>query len=282
MSTRRPLRRRLIAAIAAGSLLGVAGTATVLAVAPDNDDIGTPRTVGALPYADGPYDTSEATTGATDPGFCHEPTAGPDRATVWYQFTPSSTDRYLADTFGSDFDTTLYVGTANGAGGIDVIDCIDDSQGLQSAVSWEASAGTTYLIMVGTCCGPGTAGGGGSLQLHVAVAPPPPTVDITVDSTGSFTPYGVATIRGTIACANASAPAGIDLVLSQRVGRIIIRGFAFDEFECSASPAPWSAEVSGDNGKFLGGPATVDISAFACGAIECADDFTQASLRLRR
>ncbi len=281
MSTRRPLRRSVIAAIGASSLLGVLMTSSVLAVAPDNDDIGSPRTVGALPYADGPYDTTEATSAATDPGFCHEPAAGPDRATVWYQFTPAASDKYLADTFGSDFDTTLYVGTSNGAGGIDVIGCSDDSQDLQSAVAWEASAGTTYLIMAGTCCGPGT-GGGGSLQVHVAVAPPPPTVDITVDATGSFTRYGVATIRGTIACANASAPAGVDLVLSQRVGRIIIRGFGFGQFECSASPAPWSVEVAGDTGKFLGGSATVDVSVFVCGPLECADDFTHASVRLRR
>ena len=51
----------------------------------------------------------------------------PDRATVWYSFTPDADGDYLADTFGSDYDTTLYVGTPDGAGGIDVIGCIDDN-----------------------------------------------------------------------------------------------------------------------------------------------------------
>jgi hypothetical protein len=255
-------------------------TSSALAAAPDNDDSGSARVVGALPYADGPYDTTEATTAATDPGFCHEPAAGPDRATVWYEFTPLASDRYLADTFGSDFDTTLYVGNSNGAGGIDVIGCIDDSQGLQSAVAWDALAGTTYLIMVGTCCGSGS-GGGGTLQFHVSVAPPPPTVDITVDATGSFTRYGIATIRGTIACTESTTPASLDLALSQRVGRIIIRGGGFGEVQCSPSPTPWAVQVIGNDGKFLGGHATVDVAAFVCGPIECADDFAHASVRLR-
>jgi hypothetical protein len=281
MSAGRSARRRLAAALVASSLLGTFMSASALAAAPDNDDSATPRVVGALPYADGPYDTTEATTAASDPGFCHEPTIGPDRATVWYAFTPGASDRYLADTFGSDYDTTLYVGTSNGAGGIDVIGCIDDSQGLQSAVAWDAEAGTTYLIVVGTCCGPGAAGGGGSLQFHVAVAPPPPTLDITIDATGSFTPYGTATLRGTIACTNANPPAGLNLAVSQRVGRITIRGFGFADVECSAAPAPWSLAVAGDDGKLLGGHATVDVAVFVCGPIECADDFEHAVVRLR-
>ena len=281
MSARRTIQRRVIALLAAAALLGAVPAANVLAAAPDNDDSGSPRVVGALPFADGPYDTSEATSAVSDPGFCHEPEAGPDRATVWYQFTPTASDRYLADTFGSGYDTTLYVGTPNGTGGMDVIGCVDDTGGLQSAVAWEASAGTTYLIMVGTCCGPTTGSGGGPLEVHVTVAPPPPTVDITVDATGSFTPYGVATIRGTITCTNATF-AGIDAAVSQRVGRIVIRGFGFAELECSDTPTPWSAEVAGDNGKLLGGHATVDISVVACGAVECADDFVHAAIRLRR
>ena len=281
MSARR-LARQMLAGVTAGALLGALLTTSALAAAPGNDDSATPRVVGALPYSDGPYDTTEATSAATDPGFCFEPTAGPDRSTVWYSFTPLTSGRFLADTFGSDYDTTLYVGTSDGAGGMAVIGCIDDSQGLQSAVAWDAAAGTTYLIMVGTCCGSSPNAGGGSLIFHVDVAPPPPTVDLTVLTSGSFTPYGSATIRGTIACSNTEGGAGIDLSLRQQVGRFTIRGYGFDTFECSATPTPWSIVVSSDDGKFLGGQATVDAFAFACGPIECADTFTHASVRLRR
>ncbi|HEV8488720.1 MAG TPA: hypothetical protein VGQ58_02910 [Candidatus Limnocylindrales bacterium] len=277
--------RQAVASFAATILIGATFVGSVAAAPPGNDDIGSATIVGALPYADGPYDTTEATTGAADPGFCFEPGAGPDRSTVWYSFTPTVSDSYLADTFGSDYDTTLYVGTPNGAGGIDVIGCVDDVNGLQSAVRWDALAGTTYLLMVGTCCGGGVvgeAGGGGMLEFHVNVGPPPVTIDLSVDGDGSFTPYGTATIRGTIACSGDAQFVEIFVDVSQRVGRITIRGFGarFDE-SCPTSPTAWSIDVTGDNGKFLGGAAQVNAFAFACGALECADDSVSRTVRLR-
>ena len=66
------------------SLVGLATLALappVLAAPPSNDDITSPTIVGTLPYTDGPYDTTEATTGASDPDKCF---GSPDRSTVWY------------------------------------------------------------------------------------------------------------------------------------------------------------------------------------------------------
>jgi hypothetical protein len=283
MSRSRTRGRRLISAVAASALLGILASSPVAAAAPANDDIGSASVAGAIPYADGPYDTTEATTAATDPAFCFDPASGADRATVWYAFTPGAAGRYLADTFTSDYDTTLYVGTSNGAGGIDVIDCNDDANGLQSAVAWEATAGTTYLIMVGTCCGGGDApGGGGSLVFHVSVAPPAPTIDVSLSRTGSFTPYGTATISGTATCTNTNGSVEVDVLLSQTVGRFVIRGEAFAFVECSDSPTPWSIDVTSPDGKFLGGHAVVDAFSVGCGVVECADDFDRVSLKLRR
>lgn len=265
------------------SSLGLAPA--VLAAAPSNDDIGSPTVVGSLPYADGPYDTTEATTGATDPGFCFAPEASPDRSTVWYTFTPAASDTYQADTLGSDYDTTLYVGTSDGSGGIDVIACNDDASGLQSVVQWDAVADTTYLVMVGTCCGGGVigeAGGGGQLEFHLDVAPPAPTVEVTVDRTGSFTPSGTATISGTITCSGDVSFAVIEVQLTQRVGRFVIKGFGSAFLDaCPTSPTPWSISVAAQDGSFRGGPAQVDASAFACGPVTCADDFVSQTVRLR-
>lgn len=265
------------------ALSGLAGAGPVLAAAPGNDDIGSPTVVGALPYSHGPYDTTEATTGATDPDVCF---GSPDRSTVWYSFTPTASDRYVADTFGSDYDTTLYVGTPDGSGGIDVVDCNDDSGSLQSAVRWDAEAGTTYLLAVGTCCGGGTVGqadGGGTLEFHVDVAPPPPTIELTVNGTGSFTKTGAAIIRGTIVCSSDVQFLEVSLDVSQRVGRTTIRGFGgiFEE-GCPTSPSPWSIEVFGDNGLFAGGSAQVNAFAFGCNAIECTEAFASRTVRLRR
>jgi hypothetical protein len=274
--------RRGPLAVAAALVLAAATVTPVAAAVPDNDGIETPRVVGGLPYTDGPYDTTEATTGPTDPGFCHEPSIGADRATVWYSFTPVDAGTYIADTFNSDYDTTLYVGTPDGSGGMNVIDCIDDSAGLQSAVVWPAAAGTTYLIMVGTCCGPGI-GGGGSLELHVDVAPPSPTISLTIAQRNSFTRSGLATISGTIACENALFGA-IELQLEQRVGRVLLlRGFGDTFVEpCTSEPTPWSITVGSDDGKFAGGRAALDLFAFACGPIECADTSISTTVQLRR
>ena len=270
------------------SMFGFAGSA--LAAAPVNDDIGTPTVVDVLPYADGPNDTTQATTGGTDPSDCIADT--PDRSTVWYEFTPVSDERYVADTIGSDYDTTLYVGTPNGSGGIDVIACNDDAFDLQSVVGWDVEGGTTYMLMVGTCCGGGVvgeAGGGGSLVFHLDLAPPPPTIELTIDKSGSFNKAGSAIIHGTISCTNVSGLTTedttggmIQVQASQRIGRKIITGFGsgFDG-PCTAEPTAWSVEVVGETGKFGGGSAQVDAFASACGSIECTEVSVSQTVRLK-
>ncbi|HLO36719.1 MAG TPA: hypothetical protein VK194_11575, partial [Candidatus Deferrimicrobium sp.] len=274
--TSRPAR--VAAALGTAAIVMIALAGPVSAAAPGNDNIANPTVVGALPYTDGPYDTTEATTGATDPTFCFD---AQDRSTVWYAFTPASSGRYEADTFGSDYDTTLYVGTSDGAGGIDVIACNDDAQDLQSGLAWAATGGTTYLLMVGTCCGDGVvgqSGGGGSLRFHVDVAPPAPSLTLTVDGTGSFNGYGVATIRGSISCGNADG-VEIDADATQRVGRLLIRGFGGTFIDCTTGR--WSMDISSEDGKFLGGALAVNAFAFACGPFECTDAFVSTTVRLR-
>jgi hypothetical protein len=273
--------RRAIAAIAGSVLLAGSFAASVSAAAPGNDDIGSPRVVGAIPYSDGPYDTTESTTGATDPTACF---GEPDRSTVWYSFSPAASGEYAADTFGSDYDTTLYVGTSDGAGGINVIDCNDDAGGFQSLVRWNAEAGTAYLLMVGTCCGGGVvgqAGGGGTLEFHVNVAPPAPTVSLTIAGTGSFTSYGTAIVQGTVDCANANF-VNIDVDGTQRVGRFFIRGFGNVKIDDCSAGMPWSVEIASEDGNYLGGSLQVNAFAFACSIDECADDFQSHTVRLRR
>jgi hypothetical protein len=274
--------KRLTVAFVVMVVWSLFGATAVLAAPPSNDDITSPTVVGPLPYADGPYDTTEATTGATDPGFCFDPEGPPDQATVWYSFTPAVSDTYRADTFGSDYDTTAYVGTPDGAGGIDVIACNDDVRGeLQAAVRWDATAGTTYLIMVGTCCGggvPGQAGGGGSLQFHVDVAPPAPTIDIELDPTGGFTQDGAAIISGTLACSPGVEFVQISVDVTQRVGRFTITGFGGDFF--FGCPSTWTVTVESDQGLFRGGRVEVNALAFGCDAIDCAEDFASATVRL--
>jgi hypothetical protein len=274
--------RRLTIAFAGVLLWSLVGASAALAAPPSNDDIGSPTEIGSVPFGDGPYDTTEATNGATDPGFCFSPDAGPDRATVWYSFTPVESGAYLADTFGSSYDTTLYVGTPDGAGGLDVLGCIDDSSGsLQSAVSWEGTAGITYLIMVGTCCGPvewQPGGGGGSLIFHLGVAPPPPTMALSVEPTGGFTSDGGAVITGSLDCSPGLAFSIVNIEVVQRSGRFNVAGFGGSFF--SGCPSEWALLARSNSGTFRGGSVEVNATAFGCAEVSCADDVVSRSVRL--
>ena len=69
-------------------------------------------------------------------------------ASVWYQWTAPASGVATFSTAGSDFDTELgaYVQTAEGA---DLIESDDDSGGQNtSALSFDATAGVTYIIVV--------------------------------------------------------------------------------------------------------------------------------------
>jgi hypothetical protein len=267
--------KRFVIAIALATLplLGLPNTAFAQ---PTNDDFDNATVVTEpLPFTDS-ISTLDATTAPDDPDC-----AGMG-ATVWYSYTPSDAGFVNANTFGSDYDTTLSVYTG-ARGALTQIACNDDAGGtLQSSVTWEVVAGTTYHLMAGSFA----SGPGGNLSLTVQESEPPqlPTLDVAIDPIGRVNPRtGVAQVSGTFTCT------GLDFVdifgeLQQPVGRFTIRGF-FGFFaegsSCDGTPQPWAADVSGENGKFAPGKATARVSAFGCGPLGCADDSEERTIRLR-
>src|SRR6185295_23732 len=127
-------------------------------------------------------DTRAATVNPdTDPQEC--PFAGfpPSSHTVWYMVTPDADGWVEVNTFGSDYDTTLYVLDAGS-----VIACNDDALNVQSRVKFHVTAGTTYAVMSGTF----DESPGGNLviaALTTAAPPPPPAND---ERAGAF-PIGL-------------------------------------------------------------------------------------------
>jgi len=142
---------RSIGSVLAAGLLLAATAGTTYAAVPTNDAVETPETISGTPYTN-TQDTTEATSNATDPE-CFDPSP-----TVWYAYTPADTGWFAADTFGSDYDTTLAVLGPDGNGGYEIIDCNDDTDtSVQSRVRLEAQGGVMYLFMVGAfggfeCC----------------------------------------------------------------------------------------------------------------------------------
>lgn len=220
------------------------------AATPANDDFDSATSVGAavLPFTD-TLNTGEATTAADDPD-CNG-----NGATVWYVFTPSENIHIGANTFGSDYDTTLSVYTGS-RGALTQIACNDDSIGnTQSKVKFDAVAGETYYLMIASFAG----GPGGNLLFSMDILPPPLTFDVTIDSVGKVdAKTGVATISGTFTCSREGS-GFIDVSLQQTIGRSKGFGSEFTNFTCDGV-TKWSIPIQG-NILFVGGRA--NVSAFA-------------------
>lgn len=70
-------------------------------------------------------------------------------ASVWWSITPTRSRRVRLNTAGSNFDTTLAVYTGSAVNALTLVASNDDrGNTLQSAVSFHATAGTTYYIAV--------------------------------------------------------------------------------------------------------------------------------------
>jgi hypothetical protein len=106
-------------------------------------------TKGASPVREAPYECLTFDEG----GEVFEIPVG---FTVWYQIVGTG-GMVTVDTAGSDYDTVVAVYTSDGAGGFDPVPgaCLDDvplqplGRTLQSAVTWQTVAGTTYYVQIG-------------------------------------------------------------------------------------------------------------------------------------
>ena len=64
-----------------------------------------------------------------------------------FAWSAPSTGRFVIDTFGSEFDTTVSVLEGSCSGGLR--SCTDDTNGVQSRVDLDASAGERFVIVLG-------------------------------------------------------------------------------------------------------------------------------------
>lgn len=110
------------------------------AITPENDDRADAREIEELPYTD-EENTLLATREADESSSSCRSSS---EATVWYAYTPEEDELLVADTNGSDHDTTVVVYDESGQ-----VDCGWDSRWSEDpAVIFEASAGVRYLFQV--------------------------------------------------------------------------------------------------------------------------------------
>ena len=182
---------------------------TVTGTPPVNDHI--PGAIAMTVNSTSTVDNSAATFDSTDPmPPCAltgpSPSSNPRTKTVWWTVTSATTQSLIVSTIGSVYDTTLSVWTGTGTPpSLTSVACNDDvssGQYTQSMLSFSATAGTTYYIMVAPFgppdTGPDLAGGKTVLNVSagnlsaISAAPSSQTVAAGTSATFIITDVGSA------------------------------------------------------------------------------------------
>lgn len=267
------MRTQKIAAMVT-ALLAVSVPSALPAFAqPANDTPAGATVISTLPFDDSVV-IDDATTDALDAALNEQCGAPATEGSVWYRFDATADGGVLVDVSSSTFTAGVLVTVGDPAEG-NVVGCAPD------ILVFEVVAGESYYIMAFSDT-PGVTTG--TLVLHAEEAPPPPEVDVTVDPAGTFTRQGSAIITGTVTCSS-EGPLDfsfIDVEVTQRVGRFLIRGFGSTDFVCDGTTQTWSVEVVGENGLFRGGKTATVTFALACGQFSCDEDFEEQIVMLRR
>jgi hypothetical protein len=264
---------RSIPVFLAAVLLIALQAAPAAAAPPSNDTFGG-ATAASLGFSQ-QLDTTEATTDADDTQLNANCGAPATDASVWYAFTAAADGGVVVDVSQSNYSAGVLVGVGT-QGSLELVTCGPGT------VGFAAAAGTTYYVLAIDDQGDG-AGNGGTLQISFNEAPPPPTVDITVDPVGRFDSHtGEAFLTGTYTCSNGDF-IEVSGEARQAVGRLVVVGSFgfFDVGTCDGTSHSWSATVVSDNGRFAGGKAMTVTFAFSCGTFECAEGFVEQTVRLR-
>lgn len=265
-------KSRRISAVALAALTFVAVPGVALAAAPGNDAF--PNATTATIGFSETIDTSEATTDADDAQLNASCGAPATDASVWYKI--DGTDEVvIVDISASDYSAGAAVGVGT-QGALDTVAC---GPGM---TAFFAAAGTTYYVLAFDDQFDG-AGNGGSLSISFSSAPPPPTIDFTVNPVGRVnTRTGVATVSGTFSCSDSDF-IEIDVDARQSVGRFVVHGFGafFDVGVCDGSTHTWSADIFPDNGRFAGGKTLTANFSFGCGVFDCNGGFVEQTVMLR-
>ncbi|MEZ2342819.1 Ig-like domain-containing protein, partial [Microcoleus sp.] len=124
-----------------------------------------------------PVSTTGSNIGAT--GEVGEPIQSGTTNSVWWSWTAPSSNTFVVDTKGSNFDSYLSIFTGAAVNNLSLISFDDDGGGNNtSLISLNATAGTTYQIAVD-----GYNSNTGAIQLNIAT-----TADITPPTASSFSP----------------------------------------------------------------------------------------------
>lgn len=272
-------RRRTVAVLAfvMGAVMALP-LAPAWAAPPSNDTFAGATAIGSLPFS-GMQDTSEATLDADDQSLGTVCPVAPGTMfsnSVWYAYTPSADQTVQIDTSGSSYSVAGAVVTGTSG----AFAAVPGGCFLGGTIL-ELTGGTTYYIDLLNY------GGGSGGMLHVAIRELiVPDAELTVDTSGSFSKAGSATLTGTATCSTGSS-AFLSATLTQSVGRIAtITGSTTPfppspEIVCDGTAQPWSITVTPFSGLFRGGKAVATVSLSACDPVTFLCDFDTVTREIR-
>lgn len=267
------IRKHLVVLVGLLLVGSLAGAAPVLAATPANDTYPNLQTI-TVGFTD-TVTTTEATTDADDLDIAAGCIGVPALdASVWYSLTATADMGIVVDVSASNYSAGVII--ASGSLGSFTVEACGPG-----ASAWSAVSGVTYTILVFDSQEDG-AGNGGTLEINVEEAPPPPELSLTVNPRGTFNSHtGGAVISGTVTCTGEADYTYIDVSVRQKVGRLFIDGYGFIEgFTCDGTTQAWSTDIFPNTGIFKGGRAITVTFAVACGAFECGVGFDESIVML--
>lgn len=236
---------------------------------PANDEIEGAVALDELP-ASATVDATGATAGVDDPTSCYT------NGSVWFSLTASTSESIVVRT-EADYDAVVSVHAGPPEALTFVAGCA-----FGGPLLFEATAGTTYYVLVTRCCGDGEPGAG-TVTVTLEPAPPPPEAVVSIDAV-TVTAVGVPLVSGTIACAPAQeGGTWLTGTIWQRRGDRLVQaqwGVHVDCPEEGATFAVWAH--SGITGPFDARRVLVFAETQVCGEFECRTASATAELRATR
>ena len=179
------------------------GTAAYGAV-PTNDDVGDAVELPSVPFS-GDFDTTDATWSPSDPDVC------PNASSAWFVFTADRDMTIKLSGAGSGYEPSFTVLT----GPIDAMSVVACRyQGALEPLTFQVTSGTTYRVMVATCCAYQGSNMGGALHLSLSELLPPANDDIADAAVVGSLPYSPAPVDTTGATTEVSDPTSCSAYLS--------------------------------------------------------------------
>ncbi|MDE0892767.1 MAG: hypothetical protein OSB14_11345, partial [Planctomycetota bacterium] len=165
-----------------------ASTTSLSFAAGGSDDCNTPDAIAGEGLF--VFDQTAATTGAEGQNEynCYDFGSSVVDNDVWFAWTAATTDTFYIESCNlttTDTKIAVYAGSTCPTAATSIT-CNDDNCGFQSQVSFGGTAGSTYMLQVGTF--PGAVGGTGQINIYSVVTPPNDdcATPTAISGTGSF------------------------------------------------------------------------------------------------